>query len=200
MQLFHSPTSPFARKVMACAIAHDLDKQIKTVISNPHESPADLLAANPLSKIPCLITDDGMALFDSPVICEYLDSLGGAVPLFPRPGGGRWKALKQQALADGILEAALIRRGEAGRPPDAARLAVIARQQAAMDRSLDELERDLPQKGLDIGTISVVCALGYLDLRFPADDWRIGRPQLAAWFVAASEHPALARTAPPRAA
>jgi len=200
VKLFHSPTSPYARKVMACAIAHDLDKQIETVVTNPHDSPAELLAANPLSKVPCLITDDGMALFDSPVICEYLDSLGGTVPLFPRPGRGRWKALKLQALADGILDAALIRRGEEGRPPDEARLAVIARQQAAMDRSLDELEHEVPQKGLDIGTISVVCALGYLDLRFPGDDWRTGRPQLAAWFVATSEHPALARTAPPKSA
>jgi glutathione S-transferase len=200
VKLFYSPASPFVRKVMACAIAHELDQRIEKITSNPHESPADLLAANPLSKVPCLITDDGVALFDSPVICEYLDSLDGTVPLFPRPGRGRWKALKLQALADGILDAALIRRGEAGRPADAAHQAVMTRQKAAMDRGLDELEREPPQKGLDIGIISVACALGYLDLRFAADDWRSGRPQLAAWFAAISEQPALARTAPPKGA
>jgi glutathione S-transferase len=198
VKLFYSPTSPFVRKVMACAIARDLDQQIETVRCNPHESGADLVAANPLSKVPCLVTEDGVALFDSPVICEYIDSLEGAVPLFPRPGRGRWKALKQQALADGILDAALLRRQEAGRPSDAARQAVIARQKAAMDRGLDELERDLPHRTLDIGSISVACALGYLDLRFGAGEWRPGHPQLAAWFDAISQEPALARTAPPK--
>ena len=197
MKLFYSPTSPYVRKVMACAIAREIDRQIETVPTNPHEQPAALLAANPLSKVPCLLTDDGVALFDSPVICEYLDSLDGAVPLFPRPGRGRWKALKQQALADGIMDAALLRRAESARAADAGRQAVLDRQSAAMRRALDELEHDPPHKVLDIGTVSVACALGYLDLRFPGDDWRATRPQLAAWFQAIGREPALARTAPP---
>lgn len=198
MKLYYFPTSPYARKVVACAIAREIDRQVEIVRTDPHESPAMLLAANPLSKVPCLVTDDGVALFDSPVICEYLDSLEGAMPLFPRSGGARWKALRLQALADGILDAALLRRGESRRPQDAARQAVIARQTAAMQRGLDELEREPPNKGLDIGTISAACALGYLDLRFAEDDWRAHRPLLAAWFAAISEEPALARTVPPR--
>jgi glutathione S-transferase len=197
MKLFHHPTSPFVRKVMACAIAREIDRRIETVPTTPQDSPAALLGANPLCKVPCLVTDDGVALFDSPVICEFLDSLEGAVPLFPRPGRSRWKALKLQALADGVMEAALLRRLESGRPPDEARLAVIARQKAAIGRALDTLEREVPPRLLDIGSISVACALGYLDLRFAADDWRAGRPLLTAWFAAISQEPALARTAPP---
>ncbi len=197
MKLFHSPTSPYVRKVMACAIARGIDGQIETLSTNPHDSPAALLAANPLSKVPCLLTDDGVALFDSPVICEYLDSLDGALPLFPRPGRGRWTALRLQALADGILDAAVLRRGEAGRPAEEARLAVIARQRAAVERALDELERTPPHKALDIGSISVACALGYLDFRFSADDWRANRPKLAGWYEVIAAEPALVRTAPP---
>lgn len=197
MKLFYSANSPFVRKVMACAIARGIEGQIETLSTNPHQSPAELLAANPLSKVPSLIADDGTAVFDSPVICEFLDSLGSAAPMFPPPGAARWKALTLQALADGILDAALVRRGLAGEAPDVVRQAVSARQKAAMDRGLDVLERAVPHRELDIGTIAVACALGYLDLRFAADDWRARRPHLAAWFAAIGKTPALAATAPP---
>jgi len=196
MKLFYSPTSPYVRKVMACAIIRGIDQQITKIFSNPHESPANLLAANPLSKVPCLITVDGLALFDSPVICEFLDSIGDAPPLFPRAGGARWLALKQQAIGDGVLEAAIVRRMEQRRAADAAHDAVVARQQAAIGRALDALERDLPQKTPNIGAVAVACALGYLDLRFADDAWREGRPQLAGWFAEIMETPGLARTAP----
>jgi glutathione S-transferase len=197
VKLFYSPTSPYVRKVMACAIARELDSRIEKVVTNPHESPPDLLAVNPLSKIPCLLTDDGVALFDSPVICEYLDSLeSDGLTLFPRAHGQRWRALKQQALADGILDATIARRGELGRPRETARDAVIARLKSAADRGLDELEREPPPKLLDIGSIAVGCALGYLDLRFAGENWREGRPHLAAWEKAFSAHPAMQRTAP----
>src|SRR6266568_2410240 len=115
VKLFYSPTSPYVRKVMACAIFREIDAQIERVVTNPHVSPPELLAANPLSKVPCLVTDDGLALFDSPVICEYLDSLDDGGPdLFPRAHGPRWRALKLQALADGITDAAILCRAEQG--------------------------------------------------------------------------------------
>ena len=126
--------------------------------TNPHNSPAALLAANPLSKVPCLMTDDGVALFDSPVICEYLDSLEGAPPVFPRAGPARWKALKLQAIGDGIMDAAVLRRGleAAGGPPDAVRATRRWRgRRRRWMRALDLLERDLPHRALDIGTITV---------------------------------------------
>ena len=92
MKLYYSPTSPYVRKVMACAIARGLDGRIRLHPTNPHASPADLVADNPTSKVPCLVTDDGLSSDDSPVICEFLDSLGDAPALFPesaRRAGGR---------------------------------------------------------------------------------------------------------------
>jgi glutathione S-transferase len=201
VKLFYSPTSPFVRKVLICAILRGIDGQIERVRSRPHESPPDLLAANPLSKVPCLITVDGVALFDSPVICEFLDSIGDAPPLFPRAGGPRWMALKLQAMADGILDAAILCRAEQGRAgqsggADAARAAVIARQQAAVARGLDALERELPHRTATIGGVAVAAALGYLDFRFAHEPWRERHPQLAAWYAAVSTQPAFASTVP----
>ncbi|HET6184067.1 MAG TPA: glutathione S-transferase N-terminal domain-containing protein [Acetobacteraceae bacterium] len=196
MKLFYSPTSPFVRKVMACAIARGIDGRIETVRSNPHESPADLVRANPLSKVPCLVTDDGMALFDSPVICEYLDSIGDAPKLFPAAGAARWRALKLQAMGDGILDAAVLRRGEMGRPKESARDAFMARQAAAVSRTLDQLEAEPPGGGIDIGAIAVACALGYLDFRYAAEPWRQGRERLARWYKEIEATKAIARTAP----
>jgi glutathione S-transferase len=195
VKLFYSAASPFVRKVMACAIARDLDGRIELVPTNPHASPPALLAANPLSKVPCLITDDGFALFDSPVICEYLDSLEGDIPLYPR-GGARWIALRQQALADGIMDAAVSRRQEGLRPAEEARQAAMARNKAAIDRALAALEAELPHQAVDIGTISIGCALGYLDFRFAHEPWRPACPRLDAWFAAFGAHPCMARTVP----
>src|SRR4051812_18473399 len=115
MKLFHSPTSPYVRKVLVCAMACGLDNQLTKLRTNPWDSPAELLAQNPLSKVPCLVTEDGVALFDSPVICEYLDSVG-AGGLFPPPGAARWRGLKQQAIGDGVMDAAVPRRQEQARP------------------------------------------------------------------------------------
>lgn len=196
MKLHYSPTSPYVRKVMAAAIARGIESRIDLLPTNPHVSPASLLADNPLSKVPCLVTDDGLALFDSPVICEYLDSIGDAAPLFPPSGAARWRALKLQAMGDGVLDAAVTRRMEQGRARDADRDALMARQKAAIERTLDRLEADPPAQHLDIGAITIACAVGYLDFRFGREAWRPARPKLAAWFAAFAEHPALARTLP----
>ena len=196
MKLFYSPTSPYVRKVMVCAILRGLDGRIETVPTNPHQSPPGLIAANPLSKVPCLLTDDGVALFDSPVICEYLDSQGTEPKLFPAPGPARWRALVLQAMGDGILDASVPRRMEQARPKEAARDAAIARMGDAVTRTLGMLEAALPGDGLDIGTIAVACGLGYLDFRFAAEPWRAAHPRLAAWFARIGAAPALARTAP----
>ena len=197
MKLFHSPTSPYVRKVMATAIACGIEGQITLVPTNPHESPAALLDKNPLSLVPCLVTEDGVGLFDSPVICEYLDAIGNGA-LFPA-GAARWRALKLQAVGDGIMDAAVARRGEMGRPAEAARTAMMQRNAATVSRALDALEADSPPDHLDIGTITVACALGYLDLRFAADAWRTGHPKLAAWYETMAARPELTRTAPPAA-
>ena len=196
MKLYFSPTSPYVRKVMACAITRGIDDRIEQVATNPNDSRPEFVAINPLSKVPALITDDGVALFDSPVICEYLDSIGDALPMFPDRGAARWRALKLQAMGDGILDASVPRRGELMKPRDEGRAAWIARQEAVVDRTLDALEAEPPHRHIDIGSITVACALGYLDFRFAAQPWRKERPHLAAWFEAFAQNPGIAQTAP----
>jgi glutathione S-transferase len=198
VRLNHSAASPYVRKVMACAIARGLDGRIELDTTNPHVSPPELLRVNPLSKVPALLLDDGRALFDSPVICEYLDSLGDAPPLFPVAGPARWTALRLQALGDGIMDACVPRRREMGFPPDEGRSAFIARQREAVGRVLDALEAEAASFGdlKTVGEIAVGCALGYLDFRFAAEPWRPGRDRLAAWFARVSALPPLARTVP----
>ena len=194
MKLAYSPASPYVRKVNACAIARGIDKQVerwKVGTTDPA-----LLDFNPLSKVPTLITDDGEHLFDSPVICEYLDSVGDASPMFPEHGAARWRALKYQAMGDGILDASVPRRGEMLKPQEAGRDAWIARQKAAVDRTLDALEADPPHRTVDIGSITIACALGYLDFRFATQPWRAGHPKLAAWYEAFAQNPGIAQTVP----
>lgn len=198
MKLYYSPTSPFVRKVLLCATIRGLDGRIERIRTDAHASPASLLAANPLSKVPCLVTEDGEALFDSPVICEYLDSVGEAPPLFPEHGA-RWQALRLQALADGMMDAAVLARMESVRPQEPTRSAVIERQLGAVTRALAVLERHPPAEAhLDIGSIALVCALGYLDFRFATLDWRAGHPRLAHWFAAfTATLPGFTETLPP---
>jgi glutathione S-transferase len=196
VKLYYSPTSPYVRKVMACAITREIDSRIERIPTNPHVSPQDLVADNPLSKVPCLVTDDGLALFDSPVICEYLDSVGDALPLFPAHGPARWRALKLQAMGDGILDAAVGRRGEMAKPQEEARDAWMARQKGIVARTVAQLDADPPHRHVDIGTIAVACALGYLDFRYAAEPWRDGHPRLTAWFAAFAKDEAMVATAP----
>jgi glutathione S-transferase len=196
VRLFYAATSPYVRKVMACAIARGLAETIEKIPCNPHASPPELLAVNPTSKVPCLVTDDGLALFDSPVICEYLDSRGDELPLFPGHGAARWRALKFQAMGDGILDAAVPCRGELGRPKEVDRDAAIARFKAAISRIIIALEADPPHKTVDIGSIAVACALGYLDFRFGSDDWRTSHPKIATWYAAFAQNPCIADTVP----
>jgi glutathione S-transferase len=197
MKLAYSPASPYVRKVMACAIARGLDGRIEkwTVATT---DPA-LATVNPLSKVPTLLTDDGVALYDSPVICEYLDSLGEAPKLFPASGPARWTALRQQALGDGILDATQPRRREVALPQDEGRREYIALQQGKVRRALDVLEAEADGLGdlATIGEITIGCALGYLDFRYPHEPWRPGHPKLEAWYARVVRLPPLADTMPP---
>jgi len=196
VKLFYSATSPYVRKVMACAIQRGIADRIEKLPSNPHASPPDLLAQNPLSKVPCLVTDDGMSLFGSQLICEYLETMGESLPLFPVKAADRWRALRFQSLGDGILDAAVPCRGELGRPKEDARDAAIARYKAAMMRTVDVLESDPPGLGVDIGSVTVACALGYMDFRYASDPWRPNHPKLSAWYDSFSQIACIAQTAP----
>ena len=197
MKLAYSPNSPYVRKVMACAIIRGLDGQIEkwTIAA----SDAQVAARNPLAKVPTLITDDNMALFDSPVICEYIDSLGSALKLFPPAGPARWNALRQQAQADGIMDASQPRRREIALPQDDGRKEYIATQRLKVDRAVAAFEAEADSLGMltTIGEVTIACALGYLDFRYANEPWRPAAPKLAAWFAKVSELPAIKNTVPP---
>jgi glutathione S-transferase len=196
MKLAFSAASPYVRKVVACAIARGLKDKIE-IWKIGTTDPA-LLPVNPLSKVPTLVTDDGMSLYDSPVICEYLDSIGTAPKLFPAAGPARWKALCQEALGDGILDATQPRRREIALPQDDGRKSYIELQQGKVSRALDVLEKEAGSLGMltTIGEITIGCALGYLDFRYANEPWRPGHPKLEAWYAKVVKLPPLAETMP----
>lgn len=197
MKLYFSPASPFVRKVRVTAHELGLSDEIELVsISLTPVSPHDgVRSTNPIGKIPTLIMDDGTALYDSPVICEYLDALVGGHRIFPSSGSTRWTALRRQALADGIMDAAVLTRyEEAVRPKDLRWQAWVDGQFLKIRTALDVLEHEDLEGVFDIGTISIACALGYLDLRFASEGWRTSRPRLAAWLATVGKRPSLAAT------
>jgi glutathione S-transferase len=201
MKLYYSPSSPYARKVRVVAIETGLDKKIEmaNVALTPVAANADVDKHNPIGKIPALSVK-GMDLFDSPVICEYLDSQHKGRKLFPRKGRDRWMALRQQAMADGLLDAALLARYEGALRPEEKRWHDWSEgQMKKINGVLAQLEAEAKSlKGkLTIGTISVACALGYLDLRFADMGWREKYPKLGKWFAATSKLPSIKSTAPP---
>lgn len=203
MKLYFSPASPFVRKVRVTAHELGLSEKIELIsITLTPVSPHDgLRSNNPLGKIPALVTDEGATLYDSPVICEYLDALAGGNRIFPAAGAARWTALRRQALADGIMDAAVLTRyEEAVRPKELRWQSWVDGQLLKIRSALDVLERESLQGTFDIGTISIACALSYLDLRFASEGWRTSRPRLADWVAAAGKRPSLAATtlaAPP---
>ena len=203
MQLFHSHTSPFVRKVMVVAHEVGLADRIALLPSAVHPTNRDgtVLAHHPLAQVPTLIGDDGAVLADSRVICEYLDALGQG-SLFPKEGPARWTALSEQSTADGLLDAALLIRYELTARSESERSAAwIAGQEAKIASVLAAFERAAPGLGtrVDIGTIAIACALGYLDLRFADLGWRAGHPALDAWFAPFAERPSMVATRPPAA-
>ena len=197
MRLFFSKTSPFARKVRACIIAHGLEDRVELVETDFLVPSQEFVAANPLRRIPTLVTDDGEPLFDSAVICEYLDRIAGGLPLVPSGGAARWACRRTEALADGVMDnvvarTQILRAGlESGNP-------LIQRHEGAIRRFADQLDVQVPDPHLDLGAIAIVCALGFLDLRYQELCWRRGRAGLAAWFDTMSgTHRCLGETAPP---
>jgi glutathione S-transferase len=199
MKLHWSPRSPFVRKVMIVAHERGLVDRITCVrtvaaTSKPHP---ELMKDNPLSKIPTLVLDDRTVLYDSPVICEYLDGLDGAPELFPRAGEARLTALRWQALGDGFLDMMVLARDERMRAsPSDQHIASTAVRKAAV---LDSLEREaeaLTRTSFSIGHVAIGCALSYLDFRFGDEDWRKDRAHIANWHAAFSARPSVRATLP----
>lgn len=200
MRLYFSPTSPYVRKVMV--LLHETGQLAEVELVSGSGSPVDPgtapLEANPLGKVPALERPDGPALYDSRVICRYLDARADA-GLYP-DGARLWDTLTVEATGDGILDAALLMVYEGRLRPEELRFAPwVEGQWAKVDRALDVLEtRWLAHlRGpLDAGQIAVGCALGYLDFRHGARGWRAGRPGLAAWFDSFVARPSMMATLP----
>ncbi|MFA5488758.1 MAG: glutathione S-transferase [Candidimonas sp.] len=188
MKLFHSPASPFVRKVLISAHERGIADRLELVraVVSPIARDERVSAHNPSGHIPTLLLDDGNALYDSGVICQYLDALHGGEPLFPVDPERSIRALCLQALCDGVLDAGVLMRFEAGLRPEAMRWpAWYDGQRTKVRSSLAVLERDWMSwlaGPLDIGIITAACALGYLDFRFPQDPWRPEHPVLARWY------------------
>lgn len=201
MKLHWSPRSPFVRKVAILLQETGLDARVTRVrsvaaIATPN---AALMQDNPLSQIPTLVLDDGQALYDSPVICEYLDSLHEGPKFFPAAGPARWMALRRQALADGMLAIMLIWRQERMKTAQQQLPAWLDAFEAKIGASLARLEQEAPslaEGGFDIGHLSIGCMLSYLDYRFADIDWRTRHPGLAAWHAVFARRPAVAATVP----
>jgi glutathione S-transferase len=197
LQVYFSPFSPFVRKVLVSASELGVEIERLPSNTNPVARDATVVAANPLGQLPTLLAGDD-TLYDSRVICEYLDH--GHGKLFPAAGPARWQALREQSLGDGLMGAALLMRYEQVIRPDGMRYQPwVDGQHEKVVSALDQFASWTPGFGerVDIGTITVACALAYLDLRFPNEAWR-ERRALADWHaqfslrasMQATRHPA----------
>lgn len=201
LKLFYSPTSPYVRKVTTVAHELGLISQIELLPATPHpvDRDAAIVAKNPLGKVPTLLTEDGDVLFDSRVIVEYLLSLVPGQTLLQASGPARWLHLRQQALADGLLDAALLIRYENSVRPEAIRSEPwLKGQYEKIASALGGIEADADHldPAVTLGSIATDCALGFLDFRFPDLDWRSTHPKVAAWFSAFDNLPSPSRTRP----
>ena len=203
MKLYWSSRSPYVRKVMITAHEAGISDQIETIsiVVSAYRINPDILALNPLGKIPTLVRDDGPPLFDSRVICEYLDARRQArsPALFPLEGEPKIRALRWQALGDGVLDLLLLRLGEERTRPPASRLDKLSDAiRAKLDAALDALEVEatsLSAAPFSIGHVAIGGALSYLDFRFGGDAWRNGRKQLASWHEIFENRPSVKATA-----
>ncbi|MBD9466148.1 glutathione S-transferase [Pseudomonas sp. Pdm06] len=202
MTLFHNPASPFVRKVLV--LLHETGQQDRVALQLSQLTPVKpdraLIEDNPLSKIPALRLANGSVIHDSRVILDYLDHQHVGNPLIPRDGAARWRRLTLASLADGVMDAAVMIRYETAlRPVEKHWDEWLDAQRDKIRRALGLLEAEAIAElasHFDVASISVACALGYLDLRHPDLEWRKANPQLAAWFAEVSLRPSMLETVP----
>lgn len=200
MKLFYLPNSPFARKVLVCAIELGLYDRLDLIAATPHpiRRNEELVALNPLGQVPTLQTSAGEIISDSRVIAEYLGALVLGQQVFP-DGARRWAALTEQSICDGLLAACLsIRYERSTRIEGFQSVEWISGQMAKIESVLNELDRRYaePPEGFDIGHISVACVTGYLAFRFPEIELGSRWPHLASYNSAMDGRPSFARTYP----
>ncbi len=196
MKLYWSPTSPFVRKVRVLIKERDLEDRIEFRESSPLSREDRAQLPNPLGKIPCLVTDEGSVLYDSPVIMEFLDDVGGGPERLPATGPVRWTALRCQATADGMIDALVACFVESLRKPERQSAGFIAHNKAAALRCVPSFEADLEHlvERTDIGTVSAAVALAYLEQSFSDTGWRTAHSDLADWFSSFEQRPSMRET------
>ncbi len=201
MKLHGGPLSPFVRKVAVCLIEKGAIDQVvlersETAMAKPNQK---LMKDNPLSKIPTFVTDDGVPLFDSDVICEYIDVTFPPPRLVPLDGPRRWECLTRVALANGVLDALVYWRFERNRPVPQQSTELLAAMEIKVVSSLQKVEAliaDARAEEIDLFTITAGVMLGYLDFRFEDMDWRKFMPASFQWFVGFSQRPSARMTEP----
>lgn len=175
MKLFYNLPSPYARRVRVVAHELALFDRLELHECDPWADPAELLAANPLAKVPALVTDDGILIADSTAICLYLDGLSTGRRLVE---GEAWRVMARAALAQGLIDAAFTIVIERRRPANEQSRVWMERQRRAIDRTLPRLTAG---DRFDLGDITLSCGLAYLDLRLSEIPWRNNYPRLASW-------------------
>lgn len=199
MRLIGSTNSPYVRKVRVVIAELSLQQRVAFDVVDPRDPAHDLGTHNPLRKVPTLVGGEGRELFDSPVICHWFAAtFDGGERLLPARGDARWRILTTEALADGMLDAAILVRQELQRPEAERSQGWIDKQMATVDRVLARLEGDEAWRAgdADLGQITVGCALGWLSFRFPDHEWGKHHPALAAWSDGFSSLPSMQATRP----
>ncbi len=194
MKLRYSPASPFVRKVWLAVAELGLEDRVEQVPTNPMKREDVLGSPNPLGKVPCLESDDGAVLYDSPVIIEYLDAEFGANRLIPKFGPARWTALRRQALADGMIESTVLCFIEGMRKPERQSAGWVAHNRAAVERGIAALEAEDLAGEVTVGHITIAVALEMADIHFAELGWRDSHPKLAQWFAEFSRRPSMQAT------
>ena len=198
MKLYVSDTSPYARKCRALIIEKSLEREVRVEVCKPVDDPAELNAINPLGKVPALERERGPALMGSALICEYLDTLNDE-RWIPERGESRVLVLRQQAIADGLVDLTVGRRIELHRDAHLRWPFWSERWARGIERALEALdaERGQFERSVDLGALSVAVALGYLDLRYAELDWRERFPALGAFHARWEARESFLETRPP---
>jgi glutathione S-transferase len=196
LKLWYSPASPFVRKVLVFAHETGLADSIALVTGDVWAPEPQIAKENPLGKVPALVSPDGV-FAGSYLCCEYLDSLHPGARLIPSSPRERWPALQLHAFADGIIEAAVATVVEQlRRPKEFVYQGMVERQSVKINRTLDKIASMTLSQAPDIATITLGCALGYLDFRMPQLAWREGRDALKLWYESFSARKSMQATVP----
>jgi glutathione S-transferase len=200
MKLIGTLTSPYTRKARVVLAEKKIDYEF--VVDSPNSADSSVPRHNPLARVPVLVLDDESSIFDSPVIVEYLDNLSPNNKLYPQPNRERIQVKRWEALADGLMDAAVGIRMESLRPHDQRSQTWIDRDQAVVAAALAMMDAELGDHHWCMGTpftfadVAVGCALGYLDFRFPVIDWRAKHGNLARLYEKVMQRPSFAESVP----